>query len=89
HDPHRSFAQLTARYQQLSGGFAGYERFWGTVASAQPNSIKANPQDMTVSFLVNYLLASGKHRTDGVTLHLTYNGTRYLITGDDSRRVGS
>jgi hypothetical protein len=88
-DPHTSFAELTPNYQQQSGGFDGYERFWGTVASAEPTSIKADPQDLTVSFLAKYRLRNGKQRTDGVTLHLIFNGTKYLIDGDDSRQVSS
>jgi len=88
-DPRSSFARLTPRYQQQSGGFAGYERFWGTVASAEPNNLTAYPDDMTVSFLARYRLDDGKKRTDGVTLHLTFDGKRYLIDADDSRQVGS
>jgi serine/threonine protein kinase len=88
-DPRTSFAQLTPHYQQQSGGFDGYERFWGTVASAEPTGIKAVPEDLTVSFLAKYRLDNGKQRTDGVTLHLIYNGKEYLIDGDESRQVRS
>lgn len=88
-DPRTSFAQLTASYQEQSGGFEGYEGFWGTVASVEPRSIRARPKDMTVSFVADYQLKDGKRRTDGVTLHLTYNGKEYLIDGDESRPVRS
>ncbi|MGI9156641.1 MAG: serine/threonine-protein kinase [Marmoricola sp.] len=88
-DPQRSFAELTPSYQERSGGFAGYEGYWGTVASAKPTSLRAYPDDLTVSFLAKYQLKSGAPRTDGVTLHLVYDGTKYLIDGDDSRRVSS
>jgi serine/threonine protein kinase len=88
-DPRSSFAQLTPAYRAQSGGFDGYERFWGTVESARASSIKAYPADMTVSFLADYRLTNGKRRTDGVTLHLTYDGGKYRIDGDDSRPVRS
>ena len=88
-DPHSSFARLTPGYQQQSGGYRGYQRFWGTVASVEPSRLKAYPGDLTVSYLAKYRLNDGSRRTDGVTLHLVFDGKRYLIDGDDSRQVRS
>ena len=81
-DPHKTFAQLTPSYQGRSGGFSGYEGFWGTVATATPSNIKADPAALTVSYDVAYTMRNGDHRNESVTLLLTYGGGTYLIDGD-------
>ena len=42
-DPEATFAMLTPEFQEASNGFEGYSGFWGTVESATPSNITADP----------------------------------------------
>jgi serine/threonine protein kinase len=81
-DPEAAFAQLTPAFQEASGGLAAYEQFWGGVEKAKLLSIQANPDDLTVSYSVEYNRGHGDKRTDSTTLQLTYDGDRYLISDE-------
>ncbi len=69
-DPASSWERLTPGFQKESGGLAGYVRFWGTIRSASPTGIRADPDAMTVSYSVVYDAKNGKTSTDEVTLTL-------------------
>jgi hypothetical protein len=81
-DPATAFAQLTPGFQEASGGLTAYEQFWGGVEKAKLLSIQANPDDLTVSYTVEYNRGHGDKRTDSTTLQLTYDGGQYLIADE-------
>ena len=78
-DPETTWEQLTPSFQESSNGYDGYTGFWSTVESATPRNIDANPDDMTVSYTVDYVMKNGDRRTEDVTLELVFKDGRYLI----------
>ncbi len=81
-DPETTWKQLTPAFQRKSGGFGSYSGFWGTVDSASLVSATGNPDDLTVSYRVNYAMANGSTRTSDVNLKLVYRDGRYLIADE-------
>ncbi|KRF30559.1 serine/threonine-protein kinase [Nocardioides sp. Soil805] len=81
-DPRASFAMLTPQFQQASNGFEGYSGFWGTVESATPRDITADPESLTVTYTVDYVMESGREDTDDVSLQLVRQDDTYLIAGE-------
>ncbi|GAA1929685.1 hypothetical protein GCM10009737_34390 [Nocardioides lentus] len=81
-DPSSSWQQLTPAFQQASGGFGQYSGFWSNYTSATPRDVSADPDALTVSYTVDYVLADGREDTDQVTLQLAYEGGQYLISGE-------
>ena len=59
-DPEATFAMLTPEFQEASNGFEGYSGFWGTVESATPSGITADPESLTVTYTVDYVMKDGR-----------------------------
>jgi len=78
-DRQAAWRMLTPAYQDASGGFAGYDGFWRTIASASPSDITADPAEMTVTYDVAYDKVNGDHTTEHHTLQLVHDGSSYLI----------
>jgi hypothetical protein len=82
-NPRESWRMLTPAFQSQSGGFGSYRGFWGTIESASPSAIKADPKAMTVSYAVSYDMKDGSTQTDNVTLRLVQQKDGdYLIAGE-------
>jgi serine/threonine protein kinase len=81
-DPRAAFAMLTPEFQAASGGFRGYRSFWSTIESAEPLSISADPETLTVNYRVHYTRTDGSELEDEVSLQLVFQDGRYLIAGE-------
>ena len=81
-DPEAAFEQLTPDFQNKSGGIDGYRGFWGTIDTATPSNIRADAEDLSVSYDVAYVRDDGQKRTGSVSLDLTYENGKYLIAGE-------
>ena len=73
---------LTPEFQQQSNGYPGYTGFWGTIESATPRDITADPKNLTVSYTVDYVRTDGGRSTENVTLQLVEQGDGFLIAGE-------
>jgi len=78
-DRRAAWEMLTPAYQDASGGFGGYSRFWSTIASATPSNVTADPSAMTVTYDVAYERQNGTRTTEHHTLQLVRDGSSYLI----------
>ena len=82
-DPEAAFDMLTPQFQEQSGGIEGYRGFWGRVASADLVSFSADPEALTVTYTVEYVLKdSGEKTSDEVSLALVLQDGDYLIAGE-------
>jgi serine/threonine protein kinase len=81
-DPEATYAMLTPEFQEASNGFEGYSGFWGTVESATPRDVQADPESLTVTYTVDYVMEGGGERTDDVSLQLVRQDDTYLIAGE-------
>jgi serine/threonine protein kinase len=91
-DPKTSWPMLTPEFQDASGGFGQYKKFWDQWESADLQSVSADPEEGTVSYTVQYTRAGGGNDgedgdegdtvTDDVTLHLEPNGDSFLIADE-------
>jgi hypothetical protein len=82
-DTRSAFGMLTPSFQQASGGYPGYDTFWGPVQQATPSDVRADPTTMTVSYHVDYRGPRSKvPAADDVRLRLVYEDGRYLIDGE-------
>lgn len=81
-DRRASYAMLTPEFQSASGGFDGYDDFWGTIASARPSDISVDAEGLTVSYDVVYRTVTGDRDEDSVTLQLQRTDDGYLIAGE-------
>jgi len=82
-DPEAAFEMLTPQFQEQSGGIDGYRSFWGRVASADLVSFSADPEALTVTYTVEYVLKdSGEKTSDEVSLALVLQDGDYLIAGE-------
>jgi hypothetical protein len=81
-DPEATYAMLTPEFQEASNGFDGYSGFWGTVESATPRDVQADPESLTVTYTVDYVMQDGGEQTDDVSLQLVRQDDTYLIAGE-------
>ena len=82
-DPEAAFAMLTPAFQSASGGIEGYRGFWDTIRTAHVQSFStADPDNLTVSYTVEYTRTDGSTATDDVSLRLVYQDGDYLIDGE-------
>jgi serine/threonine protein kinase len=81
-DPEATYAMLTPEFQEASNGFDGYTGFWGTVESATPRDVQADPEALTVTYTVDYVMQNGQEQTDDVSLQLVRQDDTYLIAGE-------
>jgi hypothetical protein len=80
-DPETAWTRLTPAYQRASGGLSGYTGFWSTIAEANPKSIDADPDALTVAYDVEYERTDGSKVEEAVTLLLRRTEDGYLIAG--------
>jgi hypothetical protein len=73
---------LTPGFQEESGGYESYSGFWGTIESATPGDISADPENLVVSYGVSYVRKDGSTASDSVTLQLEQDGDSLLIAGE-------
>ena len=73
---------LTPAFQEASGGFGGYSGFWGTIESATPSEIEADPEAMTVAYHVEYVRTDGSTAPGDVVLGLVFEDGDYLIANE-------
>lgn len=72
-DPEAGFRLLTPAYQNASGGLPGYTSFWGSVVRVRSmQDVRADPEDLTVTYRYQYVLRRGGARTEDVSLRLEY-----------------
>lgn len=81
-DPEQAYARLTPEFQAASGGESGYLGWWRTVQSADVLNVKADPEALTVSYTVKYVMTDGRKSTERVDLQLYRHGETYLIAGE-------
>ena len=82
-DRRAAFAMLTPEFQAASDGFAGYNRFWKTIASASVSNVEVDPEALIVSYDVAYRTVNGSSTTpEPVTLQLQRVDDKYLIAGE-------
>ena len=70
--PESGFQMLTPGFQRASGGLDGYSGFWSTIESAEPVDIQADPDNLTVQYVVDYTKDDGTTASDTVVLQLQY-----------------
>ena len=78
-DRHGAWDMLSKSYQQASGGFGSYQRFWRTIQTATASNITADPQNLTVTYDVDYVKTDGSQTTEHHTLQLVRDNSSYLI----------
>jgi eukaryotic-like serine/threonine-protein kinase len=78
-DRHAAWEMLTPAYQAASGGFGSYSGFWGSIRSATPSNVTADPAAKTITYDVAYVKANGEQTTEHHTLQLVPDGSSYLI----------
>jgi hypothetical protein len=78
-DRQSAWDMLTPAYQGASGGFGSYNGFWGTIRSATPSNVTADPAESTVTYDVAYVKTNGDRTTEHHTLQLVPDGSSYLI----------
>jgi serine/threonine protein kinase len=82
-DPSSSWKMLTPKFQQESGGFEKYQRFWGPATNGKLLSISTNVKTLTVAYQVHF---DDHDNGPGPTvLELTYDKGRYLIDGESTQ----
>jgi serine/threonine protein kinase len=82
-DPSKSWMMLTPKFQEESGGFGKYSRFWDPASNGKVLSISADPKDLTVSYQVHF---DDFNNGPGPTvLDLKYENGKYLIDGEHTR----
>jgi len=83
-DQKASWAMLTPAFQEASGGFGKYKGFWKTIESADPTSIRADPDTLEVRYGVDYVRKDKSRVSDVVTLRLVYDAANdtYLIDSE-------
>lgn len=81
-DPKASWEMLTPGFQEQSGNFGQYQKFWGGFQTADLISADADPEAMTISYTVEYLHNDGSKSRDDVTLQLEGTDGNFLIAGE-------
>jgi eukaryotic-like serine/threonine-protein kinase len=81
-DPKAAWARLTPEFQAQSGGFGQYKKFWSDMQTADVLESQGDPEDLTISYTVEYLHRDGTKSRDDVTLQLTGTDDAYLISGE-------
>jgi eukaryotic-like serine/threonine-protein kinase len=81
-NPKAAWERLTPRFQDASGGFGTYKKFWKDYDTAEITDIGADPARLTVQYSVTYGAVKGDGFTDTVELQLEENGETFLIAGE-------
>lgn len=70
------------QFQDQSGSFGQYKKFWSSIQTADLIDFQADPEAMTVTYTVEYLYQDGHKSTDEVTLRLEGTDGNFLIAGE-------
>lgn len=81
-DPAATWEQLTPAFQEQSGNFGQYKKFWSGFQTADITAIEADPETLTVSYSVEYVDQGGNKVGDDVTLELTYEDGSFRIAAE-------
>jgi hypothetical protein len=82
-NPAASWQMLTPKFQEESGGFGKYARFWGRATNGRVLSISADPKTLTVAYQVRF--DDFDNGPGPTVLQLTYEKGRYLVDGESTR----
>jgi serine/threonine protein kinase len=82
-DPSKSWLMLTPKFQQESGGFEKYQRFWDPATNGHVLSISTDPKNLTVSYQVHF--DNFDNGPGPTVLDLKYEDGKYLIDGEHTR----
>lgn len=81
-DPDAAWTMLTPKFQRESGGLARYRAFWDRATSGRVLSIRANPEDLSVSYQVRF--ENFDNGPGPTVLDLAYDDGTYRIDGERS-----
>jgi hypothetical protein len=81
-DQKASWQMLTPEFQDASGGFGQYQRFWRQFSSADLLSAEADPESRQIAYAVEYQRTDGSKLQDQVTLTLDGTDGAFLIAGE-------
>ena len=81
-DPDTSWQMLTPQFQNESGGRQGYDRWWDQFQSAEVRDVSTDPDNMTVTYTVDYVYTDGSTATDTVSLQLVEQGGDLLVASE-------
>ncbi|GAB6986326.1 serine/threonine-protein kinase [Nocardioides pyridinolyticus] len=81
-DQKASWEMLTPGFQQASGGFGQYQRFWRGFSTADLLSAEADPESMRIAYAVEYQRTDGSEVQDQVTLTLEGTDGAFLIASE-------
>jgi serine/threonine protein kinase len=90
-DPRQSWDLLTPEFQQASGSFGQYQKFWNQWESATVSDVQADVDTLTVSYSITYVRDQGngddedegEESSDTVTLVLERDGNGgFLIAAE-------
>ena len=81
-DPKISWPMLTPEFQQASGGFGKYKKYWDQWSSAVPANIEADGETLMVSYTITYDREDGESQVDDVTLELVEADDGFLIAAE-------
>ena len=79
-DPAKSWTMLSPKFQEQSGGYSTYHRFWDKASNGQVLSISADPANLSVAYQVHF--DDFKNGPGPTVLDLTYADGKYLIDGE-------
>jgi serine/threonine protein kinase len=81
-DPKEAWEMLTPAFQEASGGFGQYNKFWKDFETADVIDIGADPTTGVVSYTVEYTKKDGGGFEDVVKLQLEDFDGSFLIAGE-------
>jgi serine/threonine protein kinase len=81
-NPRQAWKMLTPSFQEASGGFGEYNRFWKDFETATVTAIGADPATGVVSYTVEYTKKGGGGFEDVVELQLEDSDGSFLIAGE-------
>jgi len=77
-----TFAQLTPKMQQSSGGRDGYEGFWSTIESVDVGKVDADSANDTATVELTFKPKDGDKSDETHTLTFVKDGDTWLIDSD-------
>ncbi|MDF1603800.1 serine/threonine-protein kinase [Nocardioides sp. YIM 152315] len=81
-DPAAAWQELTPAFQEASGNFGQYQKFWRGFRSAELVSARPDPGSMQISYTVAYEHDRGDSSTDDVTLTLEGTDGNFRIAAE-------
>ena len=77
-----TFARLTPRMQEASGGRDGYEEFWSGIRKVDVGDVEANAEEGTVTADLTFKPEDGKDISETHRLTVVHDGESWLIDSD-------